>query len=82
MYIRSVRKSNCKLSHLLRFPILHTKIARCRMNFLEKYPFTKFGKPAKIAQTNKKARTHSLNCIMLGEIKMIGSQFIFSSISK
>ena len=51
------------------------------MNFLERYPFAKIGKPAKIAETSRKARTHGLNCIMLGEI-MTGSQFIFSSISK
>ena len=51
------------------------------MNFLEKYPFAKFGKPAKIAETSRKARTHGLNCIMLGEITT-GSKFIFRSMSK
>ena len=51
------------------------------MNFLERHPFAKIGKPAKIAETSRKARTHDPNYIMLSEI-MRGSQFIFSSISK
>ena len=50
------------------------------MNFLERYPFPKIGKPAKIAETSRKARTHGLNFIMLGKIT-IDSQFIYSSTS-